>query len=430
MLILAYWLGIVSATWPFPEQVHVSWTENPGELMVTWVSYTQLETKLAYRPMMCSAASENWLYAYGSSYAFNEGTNITRICYIHKAKFLVLSSCFYEYVVGNGGFWSRVFEINSRSPSEPASEDTQSARFIVLGDWGTGPNGIYTNKLLSEEAKQRNFDAVLHIGDLAYDLNDNEGQVGDQWLNMIEPIASAYPYMTLPGNHEVPNNFTHYINRFSMPLNSANQGTGFFYSFDLGPAHIVMINTEGYFYYNNITGLTQYNWLVEDLNQANLYRNIRPWLVVLTHHPVYCSLDWSESFKACGPDAMLLQDELEELFYTNAVDLVFQAHVHNYERDTPIYKNQTVYGAYDSLHTHVGPKAPIYITSGNAGNCEGSNTPLVQNPQAWSQAWSSDFGYGRLVVENKTHAYWEQFSAQSLKVIDYVWIIKTQNRYN
>jgi hypothetical protein len=54
--------------------------------------------------------------------------------------------------------------------------------------------------------------------------------------------------------------------------------------------------------------------------------------------------------------------------------------VHNYERDTPIYKNQTVYGTYDDLHRHVNPGATIYITSGNAGNEEGHNDPTSETP--------------------------------------------------
>lgn len=430
MWLLALILRLSEGHWLYPEQVRTSWTSNPNEIQVLWVTYIDLSSYLSFRPILCDLDS-TWSYLESTTKAFDEGTNTTRIQYIHSATLKSLDDyCYYEYSVSNGPFWSEIFTISGRTPSNPDQKDPFPAEFIVLGDWGTGPNGQYSVELLKRESKLRDFNAVLHIGDFAYDLNDDEGRVGDRWLNQIQTISANYAYMTLPGNHEKPNNFTHYKQRFAMPVNDANEGSNYFYSFNFGPAHIIMINTEGYFYYNNITTVTQLNWLKNDLKSANLFRHIRPWVIVLTHHPLYCSLDWVESFKACGPDAVLLQNNLEELFYNESVDIVFQAHVHNYERDTPIYKNSTVYGQYDSEYLHVGPKAPIYITSGNAGNCEGPNTPEVLNPNGWSQAWSSEFGYGRMVVINGTHFYYEQFGAVSSKRIDHVWVVKTEDRYS
>lgn len=82
---------------------------------------------------------------------------------------------------------------------------------------------------------------------MAYDLNDDNGSKGDTFLNEIQPLTSRYPYMVAPGNHESFRNFTHYKNRFAMPRNGANEGTGYFYSFDMGRAHFVVINTESFF---------------------------------------------------------------------------------------------------------------------------------------------------------------------------------------
>lgn len=224
---------------------------------------------------------------------------------------------------------------------------------------------------------------------MAYDLHDEEGEVGDRWLNIIEPTSAYYAYMTLPGNHEGHDNFTHYKSRFVMPLNDANQGTGYFYSFDLGPAHFVMFNTEAYWDDDNITITTQLNWLLDDLEKANNNRELRPWLILLSHHPLYCSVNWNLPLLSdngdCGVDALYLQRELEEIFYSNGVDIYFQAHVHNYERDGPIYKNQSVPSEFDGDNIHIGAKAPIYITNGNAGNSEGHNDPVSPTPQNWAQ---------------------------------------------
>jgi Predicted phosphohydrolases len=288
--------------------------------------------------------------------------------------------------------------------------------------------------LIDEESKIRNFDAVLHVGDMAYNLNDFDGLTGDLWLNIVEPVAANFAYMTLPGNHESSNNFTHYKERFYMPLNDANEGTNYFYSFDMGPAHFVMFNTEAYFYYSNITQVTQLNWLKADLAKANENRSLRPWLILLSHHPLYCSVNWNlpllQDNGDCGVDTLVLQAALEDLFYENGVDIYFQAHVHNYERDGPIYKNQSIPSEYDGPNVHIGPNAPIYITNGNAGNEEGHNDPVSPTPQDWAQFWTNDYGYGRLIIYNNTHLYYEQYSAPQLNVIDYLWIVKTQNSYS
>jgi len=181
--------------------------------------------------------------------------------------------------------------------------------------------------------------------------------------------------------------------------------------------------------------LTMINWLREDLEKANQNRENRPWIIMGTHHPLYCSVDYGKpmSYKSnsdCGEDTEVLKPILEDLFYENGVDLLITAHVHNYERDAAIYKNKTVKSDYDDLHIHINPKAPIHIVSGNAGNYEGHNDPVSHTPQEWARYLSNDYGYARIVVHNSTHLYWEQFSALDKDVIDYLWIVKTKPRYN
>ena len=41
------------------------------------------------------------------------------------------------------------------------------------------------------------------LGDFAYDFNNNNGHVGDDFMRQIEPVAAYVPYMTAVGNHEV-----------------------------------------------------------------------------------------------------------------------------------------------------------------------------------------------------------------------------------
>lgn len=433
MRILSLILATASAMLLYPEQVHISWTENEGEMRVTWVTFYPISSVVSYRPILCNSPAL-WTYLDGSFTEFDQGDTLEIIQYINTAVIKDLDpSCFYEYSVGNYVFWSEIFLFNGRTADYSEPFDTTEVNLIVLGDWGTGDLGKYTLNLLGEEAKLRDFDAVLHIGDIAYDLNDQEGEIGNIWLNMVEHIAGNYAYMTNPGNHESPNNFTHYSNRFKMPINEANQGTSWFYSFDYGPAHFVMIDTEVYFFNSAEVIENQLNWLKADLEKANKNRGIRPWLIVLGHRALYCSINnlvpVSQINPACGSQATLLKNKLEDLMYTNGVDVFFQAHLHNYERDAPVYKNLTVPSEFDGENIHIGAKAPIYITNGNAGNVEAHN-PVSPTPQEWSRFLSNDYGYGRLSIFNNTHLYYEQFSSELLECIDYVWLIKTQNSYN
>lgn len=96
------------------------------------------------------------------------------------------------------------------------------------------------------------------------------GQVGDAFMNQIQPIAGYLPYMTCVGNHEQAYNFSNYVNRFSMPrLDSDSVGgdNNHFYSINIGPVHLIGFSTEFYYFFQY--GLTQvqnqYNWLENDL---------------------------------------------------------------------------------------------------------------------------------------------------------------------
>lgn len=90
-------------------------------------------------------------------------------------------------------------------------------------------------------------------------------------MNMVQPISSFHPYMAIPGNHEHNYNFTHYSARFLMPYNEAAAGTNMFYSFDMGPAHFIMFNTEplAMTTHRPEEAQTVVNWLKDDIAKAN-----------------------------------------------------------------------------------------------------------------------------------------------------------------
>jgi hypothetical protein len=426
---------ISSALLFYPEQLRLSWTEREHEIRVTWVTYTGTASLLNYRPLMCSDAVFNHTVE-GTYKVFNEGSrSFPRLQFLHTAIMTGLrSDCYYEYSVGNDLAWSDKHVVSGLTPDYELPYDGLDRPFnlVVIGDLGADINAQPTIDLLNEHALMRNFDAIVHLGDFAYELEDNWGEVGDIFFRNIEPLISNYPYMTLPGNHEEYMNYTHYRERFVMPHNGDNEGTGYFYSLNVGRAHFVMLNTEVYLSADMKDSLqTQLNWLVKDLEKANQEREVRPWLIVMSHHPLYCSVDYRDKKlnSDCWDDANILKTELEDLFFEQSVDVYLQAHVHYYERNSAIYKNETVPCQYEDQRTCINAQAPIYITSGGAGNKKGHNDIISRTPQLWSRSASNRFGYGRLVVHNESHVYWEEYSAESKDILDTYWIVKNITRY-
>ena len=413
-----------------PEQIHLSWTGTENEMRVTWVTFLPIENFIYYRGILCLNSSD-WYYSSVSSQPYNVGYYFSRIEYIHSVIIPVSTACIYEYYVGSWLGWSKTYTFVGRTPS---LHDMEPTKMILVADFGGGSQGQNTRNLLVEELDSTHYDAVLHAGDIAYNLEDLAGMVGDNWLNMVQPIAASVPYMTLPGNHESFDHYSQYRNRFLMPPNEAGSVYGY-YSFTIGRAHYILLNTDIFFsrFYEQEVAL-EIKWLRQDLQKANEDREEVPWIVVLTHRNLYCSVDWNiendEKAKDCVMDTMKLRGAIEDILYEAGVDLFMQAHVHNYERNTPVYRNQTVKSEEDTEFMHFNPRAPVYITNGNSGNVEGHNDEASSTPQLWSVYTTEMFGYGRLTVHNKTHLYYEQFSTNYQQIIDHLWIIKDKPRYN
>lgn len=60
--------------------------------------------------------------------------------------------------------------------------------------------------------------------------------------------------------------------------------------------------------------------------------------------------------------------------------MYFQAHVHNYERMSPIYRNESIYDDGITMSAYENPKATTYLVVGAAGNSAEHNDPLSSTP--------------------------------------------------
>ncbi len=189
-------------------------------------------------------------------------------------------------------------------------------KFLVYGDTRTN---FEWHKLVASEMAKEGAPFVLHTGDLV-----ESGDLITDWDKFFEAASALYSksaiFPTL-GNHE--RNADYYYQAFM-----SHTGGGNFlrrwYSFDAGNIHFIAIDS-------NISPETslykqQKNWLIEDLKNTK-----KKYKIVYFHHPFFTNSPYREPS---------YREDLEELFVKMGVDVVFNGHIHHYER---FLKNGVMY---------------------------------------------------------------------------------------
>ena len=75
-------------------------------------------------------------------------------------------------------------------------------RFAVISDYDISEAGQKTLRDL-EALDSDKYDFLLHIGDFAYDIKDDNGQKGDTFFEkMTSAFSTRIPYIITAGNHE------------------------------------------------------------------------------------------------------------------------------------------------------------------------------------------------------------------------------------
>lgn len=400
-----------------PRHVHLALGKTSDSIIATWstIDQTPESVVLLYE-------DHHELEFVGTAKEFVDGGEKHLSQWIHKVVMTKLrANHTYTYRVGSSLGWSDVLEMKTIPVGI-----SWSPRIALFGDMGN--ENAVSLPFLQREVGEGLYDAVIHVGDMAYDMAEENGVRGDIFMEQIEPIASMLPYMTCPGNHEWHYNFSNYKARFNMPGDDRNM----FFSFDIGPVHFVSISTEFYYFlnYGLKQVIAQYEWLKKDLASVN--RSVHPWIVLFGHRPMYCTNDDRDDctrFETRTRTGLPLIQwwGLEDLLMEYGVDLAVWAHEHSYERLLPTY-NRTVVPSADSNHPYTNPLAPIHITTGSAG-CREKHDGFSPKPPAWSAFRSTDYGYTRLLVSNATHVQVQQVSAEKNgEVIDEIWIVQKKHQ--
>ena len=161
------------------------------------------------------------------------------------------------------------------------------------------------------------------------------------------------------GNHEIGSSeaWLHYMHRWPTPYREARSTSPLYWSADVGPAHIVALNSYDNFVHHG--DRLQRKWLEDDLSKVDWMKT--PWLVVMMHAPFY------NSNSAHALEAELMRLAYEPLLLKYGVDVVLSGHVHAYERSD-------AGGIYDAQPNACGP---VYLNLGDGGNREGGEAAWV-----------------------------------------------------
>ncbi|HLX58970.1 MAG TPA: hypothetical protein VKR83_18265 [Ktedonobacteraceae bacterium] len=211
------------------------------------------------------------------------------------------------------------------SKSTAAHATSSGFSFTAAGDYGQTNDTTDNLNYIAHSGASFN----LGLGDFNYDTSST----ASAWSTYAKSLLPAnFPFEIIPGDHDASQMSTY---EAELPNQMAGMsGTyGAQYYFDYPPvnplARIIMISPSNLLPgYNYDAGSADYNWVSNTIDAARA-ANI-PWVIVGMYE--YCF--------AIG-NANCYDQQLLDLLLNKHVDLILQAHKHNYQRSKQLALNST-----------------------------------------------------------------------------------------
>jgi hypothetical protein len=290
--------------------------------------------------MLGKSALFNW---YQSKMKISNMYNSLRTNFSHRCASVFYFIILFSFSLGSLLGFAHGYDNSKVSPK------LNEFNFAVAGDYGCGDEA---NKTIQAMANIKP-ELVIALGDLAYKKNPN------CWFDMIKPLENNSKFNISIGEHEVSRGNVSY-NQYLRHFNLTNP----YYSFDYGNVHFLSMATakNKVIPYNETS--KQYEFVKDDLKRAYENKSIN-WIVVYSFRTFYSS-------NTTHPGLDELQDAYHPLFDKYHVDLVLQAHNHNYQRTYPLSYNVTK--QYTPIITNKSTeqydnikKGQIFFTVGTGG---------------------------------------------------------------
>lgn len=256
-----------------------------------------------------------------------------------------------------------------------SQQDT--CRMFVVADMDITPQSAATVKKI-REMQEQDYDMLVHVGDFAYEIEDNGGRVGDQFFEEMSKTARQIPYLMVPGNHECYNKGWLLNYRFRMPnTNDKNTSTtNHFYDFVYKGSYFMTVDFDYTLAWYEKPGNPNedlFNWMKSRLELLDKRSDIT-WKVFISHRPFICS-DWTA--KDCFHNMYWLR-KFEDLLAKHGFHFLLQGHLHIYTRSKPL-KGLTVYP-----HSKIGSGAMVSIIDGHSGTKHYFKN-VSEEHEVWSQ---------------------------------------------
>jgi predicted phosphodiesterase len=248
--------------------------------------------------------------------------------------------------------------------------------FTIIGD--TQRNPAITAKLAKFMWDRRpNF--VIHCGDVVDDGASTPQWTGDL-LGSCKTLFGRVPVYPTMGNHE--KNHPNYYKYFALPEPEYR------YSFRYGDAEFFVLDTNTNRTKTLAPGGEQYQWLEKALAASDA-----KWKFCYHHHPAYSSDadDYGNTAKGPTTAGDLRVRQLLPLYEKYKVDIVFNGHIHLYERTWPIKAGK------------VNQKEGVrHITSGGGG---GRLEDIGPTPTFFKQEGRVDYHYCYVAIHQGTLSF-------------------------
>ena len=265
----------------------------------------------------------------------------------------------------------------------PAATGQDSLRLWIIGDSGRRtPAQRSARDRFCElaDAEARHADAFIHLGDMAYG-NGLDSEFQRHFFGSYSGILRNTAVWPTMGNHDGstssgPTGIGPYYDAFVLPSQGESggvpSGTESYYSFDIGSAHFVCLNSHDE---DRSPTAAMATWLSADLAATQ-----RPWLIAFCHHPPYAK-GGHDSDGERQPSQV--RRYLMPILESHGVDLVLAGHSHAYERSMLIDR---AYGTPTTWHDVIiddGDGDPAgdgaYHKSANRNPNEGTLAVVVGN---------------------------------------------------
>ncbi len=354
-------------------EAHADWAKltAPKENVHFAVApYLQFPDNNSFRVCLETSAPVDAVVEYGEEAPFKQNVASSAPATFHELKVSGLAP-------GKQGYYRVVCTASTGEkietpilPWQTAPTEAVPFSFAVIGDTQGNPRA--TGKVTTEmRAMRPNF--LLHLGDVV-----DEGKNNRMWIEDLfrpsQELFGAVPLYPSIGNHE--KNHPNYYKYFSLPAPEYR------YKYSWADAEFFVIDSNK----SMSPGSEQYEWLDREMGASKA-----TWKFCYHHHPVYSgdSNDYGDTFagkKSALGDPRLRP--LAPLYEKHKVDIVFNGHIHLYERSHPVRA-----GKLDEAN------GVVYVTSGGGG---GGLENFTQSPAWFKAACRVDYHSTFVAIANRT----------------------------